>query len=369
MKRDLFVFAGQSNMMGASVFAPKEDVILSDSFEYKHKARRLGAKCGDFVSSAYPAGEFSYIDIERAYSASETDEKGKSLLANYVENTFFCPAMSNLKSEGEKTLYSFSDFSESTAKNGATLAPFLAREWESLGRTSAYAHIAKGGVSINYYLTDEMAEEYARRIGDYNERFGTNYETAISPSSRIAGAAEYFFEKSRDFFRDAEARFGKELSGNRCFFWLQGEGDAWRSSVEYETKMDVLWEALKQSGFTHFFCIRIDYFGEDGICKVMRAQENFVSRHSDAYMLTRAASYLAYPEQNEAEWFISPPTEEYRDCRDSFFGYGNDHINEKGFLLLAERAVKNLYRVLGENKEPILEDENIKALSKGEENV
>ena len=369
MKRDLFVFAGQSNMMGASVFAPREDFLLSDSFEYKHKARRLGAESGDFVSSAYPAGEFSYIDIERAYRTGETDEKGRSLLVNYVENTFFCPAMSNLKSEKEKTLYSFSDFSESTARNGATLAPFLAREWETLGRSSAYAHIAKGCVSINYYLTDAMAEEYARRMGAYNERFGTSYETKIASSSRLAGAAEYFFEKSRDFFRDAEAQFGEELSGNKCFFWLQGEGDAWRSSIEYETKMDVLWEALKQSGFTHFFCIRIDYFGEDGIYRVMRAQENFVSRRENAYMLTRAASYFVYPEQNEKEWFISPPTEEYRDCRDSFFGYGNDHINEKGFSLIAERAVKNLYRVLCENKEPMLEDENIKALSKGEENV
>jgi hypothetical protein len=178
----------------------------------------------------------------------------------------------------------------------------------------------------------------------------------------LAGAAEYFFEKSRDFFADAEAQFGEELSGNKCFFWLQGEGDAWRSSIEYETKMDVLWEALKQSGFTHFFCIRIDYFGEDGIYRVMRAQENFVSRHADAYMLTRAASYLAYPEQNEKEWFVSPPTEEYRDCRDSFFGYKNDHINEKGFLLLAERAAKNLFRVLVQNEAPVLEEENIRLL-------
>ena len=40
-----------------------------------------------------------------------------------------------------------------------------------------------------------------------------------------------------------------------------------------------------------------------------------------------------------------------------------------GFSLIAERAAKNLYRVLRENKEPILEVENIKALAKGEENV
>lgn len=364
MKRDLFVFAGQSNMMGASVFAPKEPVSLSDSFEYKHKARRLGAEWGDFVSNVYPVGEFSYIDPDRAYSASQTDEKGKSLLSKYIENTYFCPSMSNLKSEKEKTVYSFSDFSESTARDGATLAPFLAREWERLGRTSAYAHIAKGCVSINYYLTEEMAAEYARRMKDYNERFSTSYEAEIAPSSRMAGAAEYFFEKSCDFFRDAEARFGKELSGNRCFFWLQGEADAWRSVIEYETKLDILWETLKRNGFTHFFCIRVGYFGENGIFRVMQAQENFVSRHADAYMLTRAASYLAYPGQNEEEWFIAPLSEEYRDCRDSFFGYGNDHINEKGFLLIAERSAQNLFRVLVKNEAPMLEEENVRLLIK-----
>ena len=82
-----------------------------------------------------------------------------------------------------------------------------------------------------------------------------------------------------------------------------------------------------------------------------------------------AASYLTYPGQNEEDCFIKPSSREYRDCRDSFFGYNNNHINEKGFSLIAERAVKNLYRVLCESKEPILEEENIKALLKGEENV
>ena len=42
---------------------------------------------------------------------------------------------------------------------------------------------------------------------------------------------------------------------------------------------------------------------------------------------------------------------------------------KRDLFVFAERAVKNLYRVLCENKEPILEEENIKALLKGEENV
>ena len=369
MKRDLFVFAGQSNMMGASVFAPQEAVSLSRSFEYKHKERRLGAAQGRFTSSVYPAGEFSYTDLETAYSAEMSDENGNSKRADYINSAYFCPAMSNLRSEKEKTLYSFSDFSESTAQDGATLAPLLAQQWERLGGASAYAHIAKGCVCIQYYFTEQMVEEYARRIGHYNEVHGTGFDEQISVSSRMAGAAEYFFEKSKHFFEDAEARFGKELSGNRCFFWLQGEGDAWRSVIEYEIKLDILWETLKKNGFTHFFCIRVGYFGAEGIYRVMQAQERFVSRHRDAYMLTRAASYFTYPKQNEEDWFITPPSEEYRDCRDSFSGYENNHINEKGFALIAERCAQNLYRVLRQNKEPILEEENIKLLLKEKNDV
>ena len=61
-ERDLFVFAGQSNMMGAAVLPPKLPIKATDSYEYKHKARRLGASCGEFVPAGYPCGEFSYAE-------------------------------------------------------------------------------------------------------------------------------------------------------------------------------------------------------------------------------------------------------------------------------------------------------------------
>ena len=130
-------------------------------------------------------------------------------------------------------------------------------------------------------------------------------------------------------------------------------------------KLDILWEALKKIGFTHFFCIRVDYFGAEKIFRIMQAQENFVARHADAYMLTRAASYFPYVGQDGAAWFSTPPTEEYKNCRDSFFGYKNQHINEKGFSLLAKRSAANLFRVLVKKEEPILETENIRFLLKG----
>ena len=66
--------------------------------------------------------------------------------------------------------------------------------------------------------------------------------------------------------------------------------------------------------------------------------------------------------QNDEEWFVTAPDDEYKHCRDSFCGYPNHHINEKGFSVIASHAVKNLYRVLIEKKSPILEDENVRTL-------
>ena len=362
MKRDLFVFAGQSNMMGASVYEPKAEITLKSSYEYKHKPKRLGAPVGSFVSTPYPAGEFSYSNLDKAYSKDMVNDKGESLLAHYLNNTYFCPAMSNLKSESEKSVYQFIEFSEATAKAGATLAPFLAEKWEELGNCCAYTHIAKGCVSVGYYLTPKMSAEYGRRIAEYNEKNGTHFSTKIEENKQMPGAAEYCFEKCKDFFIDAEMRFPSDDLSNKCFFWIQGETDANTAAVEYETKLDILWEELKKIGFTHFFCIRIGYFGAPNIHRIMTAQENFTVRHEDAYMLTRVLSYMPFCGHDCTDWFLEAPSEEYRECRDSFYGFNNQHVNEKGFSVIAEHSVANLERVLRLGQEPILEKENVSAL-------
>ena len=362
MQRDLFVFAGQSNMMGAAVYPPEKELSIVRSWEYKHKLRRLGGKTGSFVPAGYPVGEFSYIDVSRAYAEDSVNAKGESTLTDYVTNTYFCPAMSNLDSEETKTVHPFPMFSEATAPYGATLAPFLAEEWEKKGNACAYAHIAKGGVSIGYYMTEDMLQTFAARTEAYNRENGTDYDAAIPSKLRMDGAADYFLEKCKDFFADAEASFPDDNLENKCFFWLQGEADTKDPVAVYEMKLEILWEKLKSIGFTHFFCIRVDYFGAEAIDRVMQAQENFAAKHDDVYMLTRAASFFTYPQQNESEWFITPPGEEYRNCRDSFFGFDNDHINEKGFAVIAAHAIENLYRVLIENQSPRLEEENIKTL-------
>lgn len=361
MRRDLFVFAGQSNMMGAAVYPPRMPVACEHSFEYKHKARRLGADAGEFVPATYPAGEFSYSDLSKAYAPDMVNERGESLLTDYAQNTFFCPSMFNLKSEETKELYPFVSFSEANTPAGVTLAPMLAQRWEEMGHACAYIHAAKGGVLVAHYMTDEMARRYEARIAEQNRTEGTSFKGTLS--GRMAGAADYFFEKCRDFFADAEQRFAEDDMSNRCFFWLQGESDARDDAREHEIKLEVLWEALKEAGFTHFFCLRVDFWGDAAVSEVMRAQEDFVSRHEHAYMLTRAASYFPFVGQDTAGWFLSPPTEEYEYCRDSFFGFANQHVNERGFALLAERCARNLERVLCRGEQPLLEAENICALT------
>ncbi|MBQ3553191.1 MAG: hypothetical protein IJA08_00690 [Clostridia bacterium] len=367
-RRDLFVFAGQSNMMGASVYPPKKTICVEHSYEYKHKPRRLGHSKGAFVLAGYPAGEFSYVDMKRAYAPDLVNERGESRLTDYQKNTFFCPAMSSLASNEDKTEHPFSTFSEATIQKGATLAPILAEEWEKLGYACAYAHIAKGAIPIAHYLTDDMALEYRKRMTEYNRSHNTCFEETMPMERRMPGAADYFFEKCKDFFVDAEKTFSEDKLSAKCFFWLQGEGDAGCSAVEYEFQLDVLWDALKSIGFTHFFCIRVDYFGKPEIDRIMEAQERFTKKHPDAYMLTRAASYFPYAGREESDWFVAPPAEEYHNCRDSFYGYENQHINEKGFCVIARHGVKNLCRILIDDKEPCVEPENITSLKKNKRN-
>lgn len=352
-KRELLVFAGQSNMMGAAVYPPKNPILCKDSFEYKHKGRRLGGT-GAFVAAAHPAGEFSYTDMKAAYADGMTSPDGKSLLADYARNTYFAPAMCNLGSEADKSLLSFADFSEASFQGGASLAPILAAEWEKRGGSSAYVHAAKGSVSIRHYFTDEMCEEYRVRMEAYNRSHGTEHATHVKPE--MPGAAEYFFEKTADFFADAEKRFAGEELSSRILVWIQGESDGHLSAEEYRTLLEILWSRAKALGFTHFFMLRVGFWGNPDIRAVMRAQEDFCAENSDCYMMTRFLSYIVYPKGYPRELYVRVP-DEYRNCRDGFYGFNNPHVNERGFTIAAERVADNMLRVLRENAPPVLEEE------------
>lgn len=331
MKRPLFVFSGQSNMMGAASLEAKNRFSFKNSYEYLHKPKRFGAEIGCFKKNAYPAGEFSYKSLKDAYG-NEKDFSLKSTLTDYTKNTFFCPAMSNAIDESQKLVLGFQDFSEATAKNGPCFAPCFVQEFEKSGYACAYTHIAKGSVGINYYLD-----------GD---------------------ASDYFAEKVSDFFSDSEKFFSQDDTKERVFIWHQGESDSSMSYNSYKDSLKQLYKMTKKLGFTKFFICRVGYWGNNNIANIMRAQEDFCNEEKDAFMITRVSSFFEYPNQNIENWFCVPIEEDHKLCRDSFLGYSNNHINEKGFQIMAKHAAPNAIRIVFDRTEPILEQERIIPLLK-----
>ena len=370
-KRDLFVFSGQSNMMGAAVFPPKKAISVEDCYEYKHKARRLGAERGDFVKAGYPCGEFSYIEeaMKTAYLPENTDSEGRSTLDHYTQNTYFCPSMCSFKSLEPPQMYSFEFFSESNPGSGPSMAPMFAEEWEKRGQKCAYAHIAKGNVTIAHYFNGDMMDEYNRRAEEYNKEHELKLEPIVNKNPMCLGASAYFDKKVKDFFADAEERFAGDDMSNKIFVWCQGESDCVSRKDKYKTRMEVLWNHLKELGFTHFFCVRVGYWSvkvENNLHEIMQAQEEFCRENDNCYIITRAMSCMAHKDIDGKGWFTEEPTEEYQLCRDNYFGFSNAHINEKGFSVIAERVAYNAVRVLREGKEPLLEKEIVAKLVKSE---
>ena len=329
MKRPLFVFAGQSNMMGAAVRPASEQVYYKNSFEYLHNPRRLGADRGEFKTYGFPTGEFVYKDMVKAYG--ENYKPGmKSTLNNYSDNSYFNPSMNDIKDEETKERYSFYHFSESNLRMSVSPAPLMVKGLEDAGYACAYTHIARGGVSINYYLS------------------GT--------------AEERFYEKIADFFKDSEERFAGDDMSERVLFWHQGESDREMDHDTYVARLETFWERAKKAGFTKFCMIRVGFWGDENIAEVMRAQETFCAKTEDAYMVTRAASFLEWAPENPEGWICGELDDEFKMGRDSFYGFDNQHINEKGFKTIAKYAVPNIIRIVYEGSEPILEDEKINAL-------
>ncbi len=323
-------------MMGAATFPPKLEINTTDSYEYKHKPKRLGEKSGIFVSASYPCGEFSYSDdvLKYAYSADNIDKNGNSIINNYSKNTFFCPAMSNLEDLDNKLALPFDFFSESNFKSSPSIAPIFAMEYEKTGGVCAYAHIAKGAVSIEHYLQGE--------------------------------ASEYFNTKVSDFFSEARTYFSNEDTSCKVLVWCQGESNADDTCEKYLTSLNYLWKKARSLGFTHFFCVRIGNWihnGEGKICNVMKAQEKFCHETESCYMMTRAMSCMPNKNADGDNWFAYNTGTLYEGCRDNENGFSNDHINEKGFMMIAKKLAENTHRVLDLGMEPLLEKEPVKALS------
>ena len=361
-KRNLFVFAGQSNMMGAAVYPATDIFEHRDSFEYKYAPKMYGESEGFFSSHSHPCGEFIYADEQIEIAKTDRDENGKSRLNKYSQNCYFCPAMANILSDENKTTQPFDNFSQSSFQVGATLAPLLIREWEKLGQSCAYTHITKGGVSISHFFSDAMVKDYEQRIIKYNSLHNSN----ISPNTRHTpmcdGAARAFDKKVMSFFEEAKIRFSGEDTSIKALIWCQGENDAiYNDNKEnYRLKLEVFWEHLKGLGFTHMFFIRIGFWEGLDTRQIMQAQEEFCREQLDCHMLTRVMSFMPFEGMDEGKYYLSAPADEYRYCRDSYYGFDNLHINQKGFQVVANHAIKNLKAVLLDKAEPTLEDELVR---------
>ena len=155
---DLFVFAGQSNMMGAAHLPPIDNPITTDSFEYKYQAVLKGGDKGEFVYAQNPAGDWHYINPDEAYGEQYLDvATGKSKLANYSSTMHFIPACRD-QTKG------LSSQSEHQNYPSATMAPYFAQYYSELGRKCIYAHMAKGSCKITHYFTEDAMEEYKLKL-------------------------------------------------------------------------------------------------------------------------------------------------------------------------------------------------------------
>lgn len=351
---DLFVFAGQSNMMGAAHLAPVDNPVTEDALEYKYAPVLKGGERGEFVYAQNPAGDWHYIDPEVAYSPDYKDEAtGKSKMSKYSTNTYFVPACRD-KEKG------FSGQSEYLHYPSASMPPYFAQYYSELGHPCIYAHMAKGACNILHYFTVDATEEYNRLITEYNAANKTSHATI--KVSNLSGGGDAFDAKYTAMLRDFSELKPNTPIAHKCFVWLQGEGDT-HVYAQYKIKLQALWSHLQSLGFTHFFILRVGFWGSTSLINEIKAQTDFCEENENCYIITRAPSLIPHPSANTSNWWISEPSEEYTDCRDSYISStSNQHFNEKAHKIFARKSAENIDRILHQGLEPELEEENIKGM-------
>ena len=353
-KVDLFVFAGQSNMMGAAHLPPVDNPITYDAFEYKYQNVLKGGDKGEFVYAQNPAGDWHYMNTDEAYGTQYLDAAtGRSKLANYSSTMYFIPACR----DQEK---GFSGQSEYLNYPSATMAPYFAQYYTELGRKCVYAHMAKGACNIVHYFTTDAMEEYNRLITAYNSANSTSYATLTS--SNLSGAGDAFDAKFKAMLKDYADFAPDKTIANKCFVWLQGESDV-HVYAQYKLRLQALWSHLQSLGFTHFFILRVGFWGSTSVINEIKAQTDFCEENKNCYIITKAPSLIPHPSATTDNWWINEPSEEYADCRDSYLAStSNNHFNEKAHKMFARRSADNINRILYLGLPPILEEENIKGM-------
>lgn len=350
---DLFVFAGQSNMMGAAVLEPKDNSFTNMAVEYKYMPRARGAERGYFVLPQNPAGEFHYINLKQAYGSKLRDLSYESTMNDFMTNSYFWPAISNGKA-------TWTSQSEAKHYAAASIPPYFVTDYAQYGHASVFAHMALGSAQITHFFNTDMMQRYNTLVADFNAQNGTNY----AKLSSLTGAGAAFDKRYKAMVEDYQTYAPEDNVKNKCLVWLQGESDAAFSYDEYKLKMKVFWEHLQELGFTHFFVLRVGYWKYPTILNVIRAQEDFCAENENCYIVTRAPSLVPYPDVTTENWWIREPDEAYSECRDSELIEGNTnyHFNEKAMKLFAKRAADNIHRILHLGQDPVLEEENIQGM-------
>ena len=188
-------------------------------------------------------------------------------------------------------------------------------------------------------------------------------QRAVLDGEKVSGVTTMLMNEGMDtgdILLMKEVPIAEDDTSERALIWLQGESDDSKGFSYYSDALKGLWHRCKALGFTKFLIIRVGYWGNPAIADVMQAQEQFCAETPDAFILTRAASYLPFLGQPE-NW-LGEVGEEFSNGRDSYFGFTNQHINQKGFETVARYALPNLIRILWEQKDPILEPEQVSAL-------
>ena len=291
-------------------------------------------------------------DSKKATSAIEelasTLEKLKSSLApianvNLKVSNSFNTTTKNITKAAKAT----DDYAKKANSAGKSAQSFAQKMAQKISTTRTI-------VSVFQNAANKMADWF----NESNEYIETVNLFKVTMDD-AAGEAQNFAEKVSDFFSDSEKFFSQDDTKERVFIWHQGESDSSMSYNSYKDSLKQLYKMTKKLGFTKFFICRVGYWGNNNIANIMRAQEDFCNEEKDAFMITRVASFFEYPNQNIENWFCTPIEENFKLCRDSFLGYSNNHINEKGFQIMAKHAALNAIRIIFDRTEPILEQERI----------
>ena len=203
--RDLFVFCGQSNMMGACDFPPKHTLNIKNSLEFKYRNEFLCRGRSFFQPVSFDVGEFLYCDSQKAYPEGEEN----SSLTEYRPNTYFVASMAGLEKP-------FATYSEADHVCGSSLLPYFCEEYEKYGEAPLTAHIAKGAVRIEHYFNAEMAEEYnSLKSSEHKE---------MTVGDMEMGANRVFTKKV--LLSSARQKRSMERSGKKCFSGFRARATA-----------------------------------------------------------------------------------------------------------------------------------------------